>query len=263
MTITLGADPEIFFVDKLDNFVSAIDKIGGSKEEPKSLGNGFFILEDNVAAEFNIPPADMFEAFDHNVETGIDFVAKFAIENDLLLTPKASGNFPSSQLEHYKALEFGCEPDFDAWELDINDKPEAEDSSFRTCGGHIHVGGVEGLDPHAIIRAMDLFLGVPSLVLDKDKERRKLYGKAGAFRYKPYGVEYRTLSNFWIWNTATRYWVWNATNLAIEFVKNNGLIDANSQLASKIRQSINYSDESGYYELVKLYPDISVERLLT
>jgi hypothetical protein len=33
---------------------------------------------------------------------------------------------------------------------------------------------------------------------DKDKERRKLYGKPGAFRPKPYGCEYRVLSNAWV-----------------------------------------------------------------
>jgi hypothetical protein len=33
---------------------------------------------------------------------------------------------------------------------------------------------------------------------DKDTERRKLYGKPGAFRPKPYGCEYRVLSNAWV-----------------------------------------------------------------
>lgn len=76
---------------------------------------------------------------------------------------------------------------------------------------------------------MDLHLGVPSLVLDKDTERRKLYGKAGAFRPKPYGVEYRTLSNFWIWSEENIKWAWDQTNKAIQFVQDKHKIPPSIQ----------------------------------
>ncbi len=39
---------------------------------------------------------------------------------------------------------------------------------------------------------------MPAIILDKDKVRTRNYGKPGNFRPKPYGMEYRTLSNFWI-----------------------------------------------------------------
>jgi hypothetical protein len=49
------------------------------------------------------------------------------------------------------------------------------------------------------IKLMDMFVGIPSVVFDKDetsKERRKLYGKAGEFRPCDYGVEYRVLGSY-------------------------------------------------------------------
>ena len=47
----LGSDPELFLVDALGNFKSAVGLIGGSKEKPRPVLNrpGFAVHEDNVA----------------------------------------------------------------------------------------------------------------------------------------------------------------------------------------------------------------------
>ncbi len=47
---------------------------------------------------------------------------------------------------------------------------------------------------------MDAVLGIPAILLDDGLLRKQLYGKAGAFRPKEYGVEYRSLSNFWVFS---------------------------------------------------------------
>jgi len=39
---------------------------------------------------------------------------------------------------------------------------------------------------------------LPFLKFDKQKNRRAFYGQPGLFRKKPYGIEYRTLSSFWL-----------------------------------------------------------------
>lgn len=56
-------------------------------------------------------------------------------------------------------------------------------------------------NPKVTIPLMDLFCGIPSVLIDRSKDakiRRMLYGKAGDFRKPNYGLEYRSLSNFWI-----------------------------------------------------------------
>ena len=58
---------------------------------------------------------------------------------------------------------------------------------------------------------MDYAIGVPSVLIDSDKARRRLYGKAGSMRHKPYGVEYRTLSNFWLNSDELTSWVYDRT----------------------------------------------------
>ena len=45
--------------------------------------------------------------------------------------------------------------------------------------------------------------------------RKKLYGKAGAYRPKPYGLEYRSLSNFWVFDDKLIRWVWRNTERAL------------------------------------------------
>ena len=80
---------------------------------------------------------------------------------------------------------------------------------------HIHIG-YDNPDKETnfnIIKQMDLYLGVPSIILDTHAERRQLYGKAGCFRHKKYGVEFRTLSNFWLFSPELILWA--ATNSLI------------------------------------------------
>lgn len=55
--------------------------------------------------------------------------------------------------------------------------------------------------PKIIIPLLDLFVGIPSVLVDRDPNasiRRKVYGRAGEYRLPKYGIEYRTLSNFWM-----------------------------------------------------------------
>jgi hypothetical protein len=73
------------------------------------------------------------------------------------------------------------------------------------------------------VKQLDWFLGAWSVKHDSDVTRRKLYGKAGAFRPKPYGVEYRPLSNFWIVSKDLRKQVWNRMQTAIRAMENSEL----------------------------------------
>lgn len=214
----LGCDPEIFLIDAAGALVSAIDKIGGTKDMPrpiKGLGKGFAVQEDNVALEYNIPASSTPDEFVSNINKVMAALRKEVGGMGLAFSKLSAASFPASQLEDPRALEFGCDPDFNAWTLGINPKPKAPDAALRSCGGHVHVGA-DVDDVPALIRRMDLFLGVPSALMDQGLLRKSLYGKRGAFRKKPYGGEYRTLSNFWIFDDALIKWVWQNTRLALD-----------------------------------------------
>jgi len=152
-------------------------------------------------------------------------------------------------LQTPEAFVFGCEPDFNAWTRKMNPRPFVEDLSLRSCGGHVHVG--TSLDKIGTIRAMDAFLGVPSIFIDTDVRRRALYGKAGAHRPKPYGVEYRTLSNFWLWEKQHKEWVYEQTAKALEFVEDGNEISRYRGM--QIQQAINDGNKDAARKVMNYY----------
>ena len=174
--ITIGADPELFLRDKEQNFVSSIGKFGGSKEVPKPIGENCFVQEDNVAVEFNIPPQSTVERFIDSINYSLTEIRKRAEEHRLDLAIVPAAYFSREELVDPKAQEFGCEPDKNAWTLRTNPRPRAVNPTLRSAGGHVHVGCIAFCNEHAlhkydVIRAMDLFMGIPSVVVDPDITR--------------------------------------------------------------------------------------------
>lgn len=139
---------------------------------------------------------------------------------------------------------FGCEPDYNVWLQDVNPRPHCDNPNLRSAGGHIHIGfNSNELDFEEVVKAMDAFVGCEMVTFDKDTNRRLLYGKAGAFRRKSYGVEYRTASNAWIQNDELKRWVYTQTQKAVEFVASGKKIPRKG-IGEIIQKCINTSDES-------------------
>jgi len=211
----IGADPELFLVDAAGSLVASIGLIGGSKAHPRPLpiGDGFAVQEDNVALEYNIPASGSKQELINNINAAMQFLSDHVATLGLKFSEDSAALFPKDQLLHPMALEFGCDPDFNAWTGRENPKPKAPDPALRSCGGHVHIGH-NITNPMKFVKVLDLFLAVPSVIMDKGQLRKQLYGKAGAFRPKEYGLEYRVLSNFWVFNASTVEWVWNNVELA-------------------------------------------------
>ena len=250
MKFTIGADPELF-IKKYGSYKSAVGLIGGSKWAPKPIDDlGHAVLEDNVALEFNIAPAESKGAFAASIHKVLDHFR--SILPDYELDTASAASFPEEELNTPQAQEFGCEPDFNAWTGKTNPKPHAIDENLRSCGGHIHVGNnLAQAHPLEVIRAMDLFLGVPSVKLDNGQLRKQLYGKAGCFRKKDYGVEYRTLSNFWIFDDKLIDWAYEGTAKALQFIKDGHTINHDDGLL--IQRCINNNNMDDYAFLHKYY----------
>lgn len=251
---TVGADPEIF-VTKNGVLSSAYGLVDGTKERPTKVEQGA-VQVDGMALEFNIDPATNKKEFGQNIAAVMEQLKQMVPEYELL--PAASVHFDKNYLDSQpeEAKELGCNPDYNAYTGKENPAPNA-DTTLRTAAGHVHIGWTEGqneFDPdhmdHCImvVKELDISLGLMSVIIDKDKERRELYGKAGAFRPKSYGVEYRVLSNFWLKDKNLIDWVYDQVNEVMSrLCEGNTLSEKYGEAVQKI---IDTGDVSGAYELV-------------
>jgi hypothetical protein len=252
--VMVGSDPEVFVV-KGNKIVPSFDLVGGSKFNPRPLGDGFFVQEDNVALEYNVPPARTKEEFAAYIFGGLD-KAKAVLPAGHDIKVLSSHRFDPEQLKHWRASIFGCEGTQNAWlNGDWNPKPDVPTDGLRCTGGHVHVGykfdGDNREVNNTIIKWMDILLAVPSLAIDKDTDRRKLYGKAGEFREKSYGVEHRTLSSFWLQSKELVEWVFSQTMKAVDKV-NEGLVpDAEDELL--VPTAINNQEQKAIDRILDKY----------
>jgi len=205
----LGCDPELFFTDKKGNIK------GAEKVLPKngiSFGGGKIII-DGVQAELNPSASNCRQILANNI------AYSFMVLNDTLnKVGKTNTNFSGVVKIEKRELDslsdnsktFGCMPSKNIYltkkEAEIKVNPEVY--LFRSAGGHIHIGHNENpetkkalKDEKTIVPLLDLIVGNTCVLIDRDPnmaERRKNYGRAGEYRTPTHGLEYRTLSNFWL-----------------------------------------------------------------
>lgn len=220
-----GCDPELFIIDGEGEFVCADGIIPGTKDAPYKVPFGA-VQVDGMAAEFNTDPVSSFEEFDHNIVQVLKSLKSYLPKSHkLVAVPSATFSEKVWNAAPDNAKVLGCTPDFNAWTGTTNPPPnDPTNPTLRTASGHIHIGwrdDGDSTDPSHVghcqdlVKQLDYYLGAWSLAQDADPVRRRLYGKAGACRYKPYGVEYRVLSNFWVSNKDMRRQVWNRTQKAL------------------------------------------------
>jgi hypothetical protein len=225
----LGADPELFVFDINCNPINAYKVLKNSKSNPIIKDNCQFFY-DNVTLEFNFPPAKNEMDFKEKIKNCLFFSCELVAPCKLV--NQGSVDFDDFDKKNSNFYEIGCDPDLDAYSLSYNkiQKDFLYSSLTRYAGGHLHIGGGENdvvtdnlLKP-IFVYMLDLFLGIPCVLLDHGVDsfkRKNLYGKAGTYRNKPYGLEYRVLSPFWLRSRSTVSLIWNICEFVFNFMNNH------------------------------------------
>lgn len=227
--ITIGADPEIFLQGNNNHIVPCVGILPGTKEQPaplpvnpealtatygpmtkrfrdvllqKEIAEQFRVQEDNVMAEFNIPPVADYQSFDIAVLMAMGGVKKMAVDAGLKLSKKPFHTFTEDQLTSPQAQLIGCEPDYDAYNGGTIRNNAPAPGTERSCGGHIHVGG--DFNCPDFVACLFIEASIISNVDLINSNYNTWYRMPGSYRPKPYGIEYRTPSNEWIWTPRKR-----------------------------------------------------------
>lgn len=246
ISVSFGCDPEFFFEKKgkIIGSEKVIDIKNGMILTPdmikvganRATGSGETkLIVDGVQAELN-PRPDTCRA-----RLGNEISQCFRmLNNEMSKDPSLKANFTTTVKITAKELDslaeaskvFGCMPskNTNISSISAAKSRDPKKYKYRSAGGHIHMGKSSSSydpvntvlkDPERLIQIMDIIVGNTCVLIDRDpgnKERRKVYGRAGEFRTPPHGVEYRTLSNFWLKSYPLMSLVMSLTRTAVSIL---------------------------------------------
>jgi hypothetical protein len=211
--VTFGCDPELFFAK--DGKI-----IGSEKVLPKeglTVRDTYYshgkVVRDGIQVEIN-PKENSCRALLGNSISQCFRQLSRTIQADESLSVNFSPVVKVSKKElaslDEKSRTFGCAPSLNTNKASegVVKTVDPEKYPYRSAAGHIHLG-LEGMNVGwrtpaklpTLINLCDVLVAIPCVLIDRDPgnvERRKVYGRAGEYRLPEYGVEYRTLSNFWL-----------------------------------------------------------------
>jgi hypothetical protein len=238
--LIFGTDPEFFasrrFNEK-DFVVPPVffrTKLGVTTKETETrhpvyrqLDNGVKIHEDGVAFEFSVTPANSISKLMQDIRIGLDNLHDLVNRFGYNVCTKPTINFDTEEFinegdDFQYCLMFGCDPDFDAFEVETQSIDDVSKHPFRYGGGHIHISGSDLMKKYMLpavkllASTLGCFVVSQSQYPDLDRLRTFRYGRPGKFRPQQYpngsfGIEYRTPSNAWCTNTniaeGMEYWI--------------------------------------------------------
>lgn len=166
-----------------------------------------------------------------------------------------------------EARVLGCAPSENFYNIKRLEPKEGE--TQRSAGGHIHIGlnGAMFVDRISLVPIHDVITANTGVLLDRDPHaalRRKMYGRPGEYRLPSYGIEYRTLSNWWLRSRPTMEFVFGLSQLSCDILNTSLLGDKfgnpEQELFDKIDldkivQAVMTNDAKLAYENWKLVRD--------
>lgn len=231
----LGSDPE-FFVQKDGKVVSSevVGRIDNTYDT-------FDLVRDGIPLELQPDKHNCRQVSFRNIALGMLHTVKTLKKKGLKLDLRTGVTIEKDIFRKIKSEDkrFGCSPTKGLYK-DKN-RVTGLRTRFRAAGGHIHYTvKLDSLEEEQnLVKLWDLMVALPFVVLDKDPaniERRKNYGRAGEYRRKDYGIEYRVLSNLWL----RHYILWSFATAQMRNAEY--ILKKEPQLRDKILKEVPWKD---------------------
>ena len=237
-TVVLGCDPELFFEDSKGRIVGAekvipetgLSSVGnGLPASYQEWGSDKALILDGVQIELNPAPSHCRANLGNSIQASFRTLRKhLAGMNEIRASFKTVVEVDKEELQSLsdKAKILGCAPSNNLYDKNASISVDPTIYRKRSAGGHIHIGlksaiyNLSHLMDHReeLVPLLDTLVGLPSVLIDRDPEaveRRKVYGRAGEYRLPDHGLEYRTLSNYWLRSYQLFSFVMGMTRLAV------------------------------------------------
>ena len=231
--VSLGCDPEFFFKDDKGNTTGS-EKIlppTGIKTDQATMDEcqrkgmrcmniGSQIVVDGVQAEINPKEATCRAVMGYEISNCFRDLSRALKGRNVKVDVAPVVEVSQAEMDTLSDASkvFGCAPSTNVYTQGTSKiKVDPRKYTKRSAGGHLHLGDYDYRSDYTpaqwsrtfkalknvdvMVPMLDIIVGNTCVLLDRDpsnKERRKNYGRAGEFRLKSYGIEYRTLSNFWL-----------------------------------------------------------------
>ena len=220
-----GSDPELFIQTPEGRIVGSELVIPPGNAANLMLRG---VVRDGVQVELHPDPSTCRQTHSQYIQQCLARLHTHLSSTTKLKKQKLSICFrPMVELSHadFEGLSessrmLGCAPSLNYYNVTACIRVDPLLYMKRSAGGHIHLGLLQGCctNPqqakevgHKLTHAythreqlpplLDTLVGNTAVLVDRDPnaaERREVYGRAGEYRLTGYGLEYRTLSNFWL-----------------------------------------------------------------
>ena len=209
---TIGCDPELFIQDKNGEIVGS-ERVIPARGIGVGYNNSNKVVRDGVQIELHPEPTtcrasvgnyiqQILRELDATIRNNPEFKDKYRVSFADVVTVKKK----ELQSLSKECRMLGCAPSLNLYRPSrIRVNPETY--TKRSAGGHIHISGFDRKmlstpkNVRDLIFMFDAFVGNTCVLIDRSPHaitRRRVYGRAGEYRLPTWGVEYRTLSNFWM-----------------------------------------------------------------
>ena len=264
-SLVFGSDPELFFVKKGKVVPSStvIPKDGLPVRDSGRIIRDGFQVELNPGSSFcrQIAASEIARAMRVLRDLEIRHKVEVSTEVGVVVDEETFKSIPLSERK------FGCNPTENVYQEKL-DRPTGARVRFRSGGGHIHIGLPQRFRGNEerigeLVKMFDILVGNSCVFFDQSPAstlRRKYYGRAGEYRMKPYGVEYRVPSNFWLQS----YVLWSMVSGLCRQVVDLHYANFFNRLTKKVplenvRKAINNNDKDLALENLRLLAEFIKE----